>query len=149
MPSRSADDRHAEPPDLHCSAIPAQAERLSTLRRILVRWAESVAMLTDQVHDVALAAYEAMANVVEHAYSGQPLGVLELHAAHDPATHRVTVTVVDHGHWQVAALPGTSARNEPNGRGLVLIHALADAVTITSTDRGTTVRMSWAMPLAG
>jgi serine/threonine-protein kinase RsbW len=152
MPSRSPDDgraeRHAESPadapELHYSAIPAQAERLSAIRRVLVRWAQSVAMLADRAHDVTLATYGAMANAVEHAYSGRPLGVLELHAAHDPATQRVTVTVIDHGHWQVAAVTGTGTRTRPNGRGLILIHALADAVTIKSTERGTTVCMSWA-----
>jgi anti-sigma regulatory factor (Ser/Thr protein kinase) len=50
----------------------------------------------EQVDDLGLAAYEAMANVVDHAYD-RPGGVFDLHACRSGDT--VTVSVTDHGRW--------------------------------------------------
>ncbi|WIX76693.1 ATP-binding protein [Amycolatopsis carbonis] len=50
----------------------------------------------------------------------------------------VTVTVTDHGQWRPQPAP-----DPRRGRGLPLIHLLADHAEITPTDHGTTITMTW------
>ncbi len=49
------------------------------------------------------------------------------------------MTVADHGRWQPVARPGLL-----HGRGLPLIHTLADHATIDNETEGTTVTMTWS-----
>lgn len=116
----------------------AVAERASALRVALDRWLAELDVNPDRAYDVVLASYEAMANAVEHAYeaNGKP-GTLDLHAQCVPSTGWVEVTVSDHGEWAVH--PPDSTR----GRGVPLMHALADTTAVTSDLDGTTVRMVW------
>lgn len=51
----------------------------------------------------------------------------------------LTVTVADHGRWQPVARPGLL-----HGRGLPLIHTLADHATIDNETEGTTVTTTWS-----
>lgn len=118
-------------------SVRASAERLPALRRELAGWARRTGMSADDVNAVALAAYEAMANVVAHAYRERP-GILDLYAAHRPGLRQVHVVIADRGRW---APPGGGA--EGGGCGLPMIHQLAGEVKITTGDGGTTVRMTW------
>lgn len=122
----------------------AVAERASALRVALNTWLAELDVDPNRAYDVVLAAYEAMANAVEHAYEAQSgPGTLDLHAQCVPATGWVEVTVADHGEWAVH--PPDSTR----GRGVPLMHALADTTAVTSDLDGTTVRMVWnALPTA-
>jgi anti-sigma regulatory factor (Ser/Thr protein kinase) len=107
---------------------------LGSARALLVEWAKGKGLDADTVHGIALSGYEALANSVEHGYHAQG-GVVELYA--DCSDDRVTVTIVDHGTWQPP-----SGRPD-RGRGLVLIRGLCSEATVTSTDTGTTVTMTW------
>jgi serine/threonine-protein kinase RsbW len=128
------------PADLHYETIPADAERVAGYRRILTRWASGVGMAAERVQALTLATYEAMANVVTHAYRGLP-GTLELHATYLAELRQVTVTVIDKGHWRPTLVEGSPLRS--GGRGLPLIRALAEDTSITTGVRGTSVRMRW------
>jgi anti-sigma regulatory factor (Ser/Thr protein kinase) len=90
---------------------------------------------------VVLSGYEALANVVEHAYGVDDGGAVELHATR--VGREVTVVVVDRGRWQVP-----SAGPVDGGRGLALIHGLSTRTDVSSTDRGTTVTMTWLLDTA-
>jgi serine/threonine-protein kinase RsbW len=105
------------------------------IRRLLTRWARGEDLDADTVHAITLSGYEAVVNSIEHGYHEQDGGVVELYADH--TDDRVTVTVVDHGHWQ------TPTGRPERGRGLVLIRGLSDHTTVTSSDNGTTVTMTW------
>jgi serine/threonine-protein kinase RsbW len=125
--------------------VPAVKERLQHLRRVLADWATRVGLLAETVNDLVLAAYEAMANVVEHAYRDQRTGTLDLHAFADLDNHVVTVTVTDHGDWRPPPHdPGL------RGRGLSLIRGLTQHAAVDSGTDGTTVTMTFPMafPLA-
>lgn len=123
-------------PDLLLTGVPAVGSALPAARRDLTVWASRAGLSTQQVDDLALAAYEAMANVVDHAYS-EPGGVFELHARrHD---NRVTVTVTDHGRFNAPLADGRSVR----GRGLLLIERAAPEFELVPLAAGTRVRMSW------
>jgi serine/threonine-protein kinase RsbW len=121
--------------------VPAVIERLHQLRRALVDWATRAGLTAEIVADLALAAYEAMANVVEHAYRGEHAGgLLDLHAHADPKLRTVTVTVTDFGRWRRPP-QGPSSR----GRGLALIQGLTQHTKISPSPEGTTVAMTYRM----
>lgn len=127
--------------DLHFR-VPAAAARLTGLRHALAEWAELSGLSDEDREALILASYEAMANSVEHAYAGQLQGVLDLRAVRDKEKGRVVVTVTDYGQWKPPPIdPGS------RGRGLPLIRGLTPNATITPTEQGTTVSMSW--PTAG
>ncbi len=116
--------------------VPALPDCATMLRQNLGAWLRELGVVADLVDAVVLATYEAMVNVVTHAYQGKP-GVLDLMA--EVANDVLTVTVTDYGRWQ-------SPAEEPSpegGRGLTLIRGLADEASIVSTEHGTTVRMTW------
>ncbi|MFI6031462.1 ATP-binding protein [Amycolatopsis magusensis] len=108
----------------------------SQLRGLLNRWLRGLGLTGDLLEDVVLAAYEAMANVVDHAYAGEP-GPLDLHAHAHAGT--CTITIADQGRWRTAPPTSGSFR----GRGLGMMHELSNEVLMRSNERGTTVRMIW------
>lgn len=123
--------------DLHFR-VPAAAGRLTGLRHALAEWAQGSGLSSEDQEALTLASYEAMANSVEHAYTKDLQGVLDLRAVRDRARNRVTVTVTDYGAWKTPPIdPGT------RGRGLPLIRGLSTDADITPTETGTTVSMSW------
>ncbi|MDQ7810715.1 ATP-binding protein [Amycolatopsis sp. A133] len=130
------EDRVAAVPGLQCRAVPADPGQLSALREDLAAWAARTSLPPPRAQDLLLAAYEAMANVIVHAYPGHA-GTLTQHA--DNHADAVTVTVTDHGQWRPAPRPGLLG----GGRGLPLIHALADHAAIETSAAGTTVTMTW------
>lgn len=128
----------AQEGDLHVR-VPADPGRLTGLRHALSAWAERVGLHVADREALTLASYEAMANAVEHAYAGRLQGMIELSAVSEPG--RVVVTVTDHGAWRTPPADiGT------RGRGLTLIRGLTPDSAISSSDKGTTVSMSWPLP---
>lgn len=88
-----------------------------------------------------MASDEAAANIVEHAYTAERTGPLELDAICRLRRGIVTVTVTDHGQWR----PPTADPRSTRGRDLPMIRALADTVWVTTSPTGTTVRMTWTL----
>jgi anti-anti-sigma factor len=110
------------PGPLH-ERFPAQASRLSALRRTVVRWANAAALPEEQSYDLQLALGEAAANAVEHAYRGAELG--EVSCGLDRAeSGDVHVEVRDEGSWKPPGDPGY------RGRGLAVISAVGTDVAL-------------------
>ncbi|MBB5159832.1 ATP-binding protein [Saccharopolyspora phatthalungensis] len=124
-------------PDLRFRQVPAFPRELLVVRDELAGWGRSAGLAPDTAEALALACYEAMANVVEHAYAQS--GAMDVEAVHVATEGRVQVTVVDRGSW-VPRDGDADAR----GRGLPLIRRLADEVVVLPGDTGTVVRMSWS-----
>ncbi|MEV5721861.1 ATP-binding protein [Amycolatopsis mediterranei] len=129
-----ADDTVLEP-DLQHEDVPAEAAQLGRLRDQLAGWAAGTGLPAGRVQDLLLAAYEAMANVVVHAYPGC-IGTFTLHARQ--SSDSVIVTIRDHGQWHPLPRSGLLG-----GRGLPLIHTLADQALVETSAAGTTVTMTW------
>ncbi|SEF37163.1 Anti-sigma regulatory factor (Ser/Thr protein kinase) [Amycolatopsis pretoriensis] len=125
----------ATAPDLLHEEVPAEPAQISPLRDLLAGWAAGTGLLPERVQDLLLAVYEAMANVVVHAYPSR-LGTFTLHARH--VGDAVTVTIRDTGQWQ--PVPRSTLLG---GRGLPLIHTLADQALVETSIAGTTVTMTW------
>jgi serine/threonine-protein kinase RsbW len=95
----------------------------------------------ERFNDLLLAVYEALANAAEYAYVDAPLpGTVGLSAAYAPDSDTLMVTVVDHGTWRPPAGTRTS---DFRGRGIPLMHALADEATIEGSETGTEVTLAW------
>lgn len=110
--------------------------QLRGVRLRVADWATSAGMAQDAVDDLVLATYEALANVADHAYSGGSGDAWVDATRSGPGD--VTVVVSDRGSWRPApADPGL------RGRGMTLISALADRVTVRRGVGGTSVAMLW------
>jgi serine/threonine-protein kinase RsbW len=109
----------------------------SALRRSFRLWLAGVAD-EDTVDDLTLAVYEALANVVDHAYATTDTpGAMRLWAAvtgPSDGERELVVTVSDDGAWRLAQDPGW------RGRGISLMRSLTRA-SVLSGPTGTTVRM--------
>jgi serine phosphatase RsbU (regulator of sigma subunit)/integral membrane sensor domain MASE1/anti-sigma regulatory factor (Ser/Thr protein kinase) len=118
--------------------FPASAGEVRKMRHALARWLEEAGLDERQTHDVVLAASEAAANSVEHAYRFDAAGNVRLEAwANDGSVH---VAVHDAGVWRAPA------RRTDRGRGRPIMEALMSDVTFETENGGTVVRMR--LPLA-
>jgi len=86
---------------------------------------------------LVVAVGEAVSNAIEHAYLAAP-GTIHVRARRSGAV--LVVEVRDHGRWR------QEAAGERRGHGLELMRAFADGVNIETTARGTTVRLTLALP---
>ncbi|UOZ05775.1 ATP-binding protein [Amycolatopsis sp. WQ 127309] len=113
---------------------------LPGLRRHLMSWLRRRAgeEVGRQADEIVLACWEAMANVLDHAYGGRP-GEIDVRARIDDRV--LIVTIADRGSWQ--ALEEQADR----GRGLRLIQALVDGLDLRSTDDGTVMTLTWPFPV--
>ncbi|MFE9578046.1 ATP-binding protein [Nocardia sp. NPDC006044] len=116
----------------------ADAGELSAVRAALREWLEHAEIRADQGIDVVLAVSEACTNAVEHGHHGDG-GVIRLRVW--ISDDRLRVTVADTGSWQ----PPTASANSYRGRGLPVMQALMDSVTIAPGSSGTVVEMETAI----
>ena len=106
------------------------------------RWLEGFFELDAyRASDLALATYEALANIAEFAYLsvGFP-GTMDIRATYDAAESTLTVTIADRGSWRTAPL---APADRSRGRGIALMKALSDRASIQTSTSGTTVRLAW------
>ncbi|MEU4428486.1 SpoIIE family protein phosphatase [Actinoplanes sp. NPDC024001] len=124
--------RHPGPLELD---FPAEAGRLSSVRRTLRGWLDRCDLNPTMVQNVLVAAGEACANAIEHGHREHPGGRIHLRAAATAADLRLTVA--DSGRWKTP----DAAANPYRGRGLKLMQAFMNAVTVTPGRTGTVVDM--------
>jgi len=113
-------------------AFPARPESSPELRRALRSFLVGLRLEEARAHDVILAVGEAAGNAIEHAYNGHG-GSVRLRAYVDRQRHLI-VEVHDSGRWRLEGDP-------ERGRGLGIMKALVDRVSIESTHSGTNVRL--------
>jgi anti-sigma regulatory factor (Ser/Thr protein kinase)/putative methionine-R-sulfoxide reductase with GAF domain len=118
-------------PDELMLELSAEPRVLSEARRALRRWLHQVGADRDQAAEITLAANEACANAIEHAYSPAPAR-FTLHARADAG--EVTLTVRDSGQWRRPS-------GQHRGRGLTIMKAAMDGVEAHSTSSGTEIVM--------
>jgi anti-sigma regulatory factor (Ser/Thr protein kinase) len=114
----------------------ADAHNAARVRDELATWLRGRGDLDGvRCSDVVLAVNEALANTAEFAYlhTGAP-GTIDVEAVRDGAA--LTITIADQGCWREST---AATRNRSRGRGIPLMRALADHVTIDSSALGTTV----------
>ncbi len=87
---------------------------------------------------MVLAVNEALANTAEFAYCDGGDGTVDVEAFNDPSRRTLTVTVADRGRWRET---NPLNRQRFRGRGIPLMHTLADSVIIDTSGLGTSVCM--------
>jgi PAS domain S-box-containing protein len=115
--------------------FPAEASQLAGTRKALRGWLESADVTPDQTHDVLIAVGEAVANAIEHGHRDDPGGTVSLRAT--VFVDSVHLTVADTGVWKIPRPEIDVTR----GRGVKLMRALMQDVTIHPDVAGTTVHM--------
>jgi anti-sigma regulatory factor (Ser/Thr protein kinase) len=148
--------RSAQRPAELWTGFAATAENAAHARHLVIEWLRALDWPVEASEDIVLAVYEALANVVDHAYLARACaypetdstpGTAQLYTweAIDPSreSRRVVAVVTDHGRWK-PALTGRRYR----GRGLPMMAACMDEVHIQPSAGGTTVIMT-SLPVAG
>ncbi len=125
--------RHPAPLEID---FPADVNRLADVRTALRNWLIRAEMNSDQVHDVLIAAGEAVSNSIEHGHRNRPNGVIRLRAT--ASAEMVRLAIVDSGSWK----PPQPAAQRHRGRGIKLMEALMQDVTIDPESKGTTVHLT-------
>jgi GAF domain-containing protein/anti-sigma regulatory factor (Ser/Thr protein kinase) len=118
------------PAELHLR-VRAEPKMLARIRRLLRRWLIERGAGEDEVAEITIAASEACANAIEHAYSPAP-ATFELDATADG--DEITVTVRDQGRWR-------DPRGRDRGRGLAIVAAAMDDMEIKRAAASTEVVM--------
>ena len=116
-------------------AFPADTAQLRPVRAQLRRWLESCGLSTPLAQGALVAAGEAVANAIEHGHRDHPGQEIRLQAA--VTADRLRLTVADSGRWQ----PPASEQTPYRGKGITLMKALMDNVSIEPGPAGTTVTM--------
>ncbi|MFD6262175.1 SpoIIE family protein phosphatase [Micromonospora chalcea] len=124
--------RHPGPLELD---FPAESTRLAEVRSALRGWLDRCGLAPAHAYNVLVAAGEACANAIEHGHRDNPGGRIRLRAAATADNLRLSVT--DSGHWRERE----QAPDPHRGRGLVLMRALMDNISVTPGATGTTVDM--------
>ncbi|MEV4614970.1 SpoIIE family protein phosphatase [Kitasatospora sp. NPDC049258] len=124
--------RHPAPLDL---TFPADSAQLAPVRGALRDWLGRCELDHPVAQNVLVAAGEACANAIEHGHRDAPGRAVRLRAAATAEHLRLSVT--DSGSWK----PPQPGRDPGRGRGLILMRALMQQVTVEPGAAGTTVEM--------
>jgi serine/threonine-protein kinase RsbW len=114
-------------------SFPASPSELAGLRDRMRDWLEENGISEDVERGVVLAVSEAAANAVEHGYGCDGTGLVSVTARHERAG--LEITVRDEGEWR------EPRRDSDRGRGLAIIRAIVDEMSIGRTDGATVMRM--------
>ncbi|MEQ3551389.1 ATP-binding protein [Pseudonocardia nematodicida] len=123
--------------------LPAEPGAAGRSRRETVRWLAALCggdVPCATADDLVIAVNEAVSNSIEHAYAAHRPGTVTLHAEVEGAggpgctSVRVRMVVSDRGAWREPR-----ADNGFRGRGLGMIRACAEDVTVEPGPDGTTV----------
>lgn len=124
------------------SGLDADARVVARTRQEFALWLQRFFALDPvQCSDLVLAINEALANAAEFAYrlTDHP-GTIDLLAIYRPAEQTLTVDICDQGIWRTRQIdPAPRTR----GRGIPLMEALSDRITIETSADGTLVRLEW------
>jgi len=116
--------------------FPAEVDRLADVRSTLRNWLIQAEVNPDQIHDVLIAAGEAVSNSIEHGHRDRPGGLIKLRAT--VSADLVRLVIVDSGSWK----PARAVDQHHRGRGINLMQALMQDVTIDPEIDGTTVHLT-------
>ena len=119
-----------------CNNVIADAHNAARIRDDVAAWLQTDGDLDGiRFSDIVLAVNEALANAAEFAYlNNGGVGTIDVEAVRDGAT--LTVTIADQGCWRD---PTPATQSRVRGRGIPLMRALADELTIDTSQLGTTV----------
>ena len=116
----------------------SDSQLIAGVRAEFRTWLTACGIGSEDLDALVLAASEAIANSIEHAYRGDPSGVIRISGACDG--RHVDVFVHDDGVWIPPRHRNPDESGLLRGRGLPLIGKLMDATEL-DTRNGTTITM--------
>ncbi|MER6389143.1 SpoIIE family protein phosphatase [Streptomyces sp. NPDC001523] len=116
-------------------SFPAESSQLAPVRKTLRGWLAQCDLPPTTIQNVLVAAGEACANAIEHGHRDAPGDAIRLRA--EAYVDNLHLTIADTGRWK-APQPEL---NTHRGRGMGLMRAVMQQVTITPGPSGTTVDM--------
>jgi serine/threonine-protein kinase RsbW len=128
-------------------SLPRDVASVPVTRQLLDSCLERLGVMPETRADIALALSEACANVIRHAGPGEEYEVIA-----STRDGRCVIEVVDNGRYGAKALSGDKkaaiseqdgpeSGTQEHGRGLRIIDAVTDELSLTGSDQdGTTVR---------
>ncbi|MBE0447217.1 MAG: ATP-binding protein [Actinobacteria bacterium] len=118
--------------------VQSHTKNLSLIRNEIEDAASACGFDDAEIYQMKVAVSEAAANAIEH---GSPLGEKNrVHLTIECNPDRISIEVVDEGVFK-ARLPVTDGRPSHRGRGIFIMTALMDEVSITEGQEGTSVRL--------
>jgi PAS domain S-box-containing protein len=124
--------RHPAPLEM---TFPAESSQLAPVRRALRGWLERCQLSPQTTQSVLVAVGEACANAIEHGHRHAPGEPVRLRV--EALVDDLCLIIADSGEWKT---PQPEA-NTHRGRGMTLMKAMMERVTVTSGAAGTTVQM--------
>ncbi|MEU8139826.1 SpoIIE family protein phosphatase [Streptodolium elevatio] len=124
--------RHPAPLEV---SFPAESSQLAPVREALRGWLAQCDLPPHTMQGILVAAGEACANAIEHGHRDAPGETIHLRA--EAFVDKMQLTVADSGRWKVPQ----PERNAHRGRGMRLMRAMMQQVTVTPGPAGTTVDM--------
>ncbi|MDI5964976.1 SpoIIE family protein phosphatase [Streptantibioticus silvisoli] len=124
--------RHPAPLEM---SFPAESSQLAPVRKTLRGWLDQCDLPPNTVQNVLVAAGEACANAIEHGHRDAPGDTIYFRA--EAYVDNLRLTIADTGRWK----PPQPELNTHRGRGMGLMRALMQQVTVTPGPSGTTVDM--------
>ena len=121
------------------TVLPAAVDELASLRHRLGRWANGVNIDSTTYHRILIATGEAVANAIEHASGFDASKTISVEAF--ATNEAITVSISDTGQWRGDS--AASRRTGERGRGLILMHGLADRVDTARSQQGTNVTLKF------
>jgi anti-sigma regulatory factor (Ser/Thr protein kinase) len=117
--------------------LPAEPASSALARTALRRFLASTPLGDRRSFDAVVAAGEAVANAIEHAYDRRPNQTFVLRGRYED--RRCTIVVEDAGTWNDVVPPTT------RGHGIAMMRELCDAFEITRTPNGTSVLLDFSI----
>ncbi|MGJ7414599.1 SpoIIE family protein phosphatase [Streptomyces cinereoruber] len=124
--------RHPAPLEM---SFPAESGQLAPVRKALRGWLDQCDLPPGTVQNILVAAGEACANAIEHGHRDAPGDTVYFRA--EASVDNLHLTIADTGRWKVPQ----PERDTHRGRGMALMRALMQQVTVTQGPTGTTVDM--------
>ncbi|OKK22909.1 histidine kinase [Streptomyces sp. CB00455] len=124
--------RHPAPLEM---SFPAESSQLAPVRKTLRSWLDQCDLPPATVQNILVAAGEACANAIEHGHRDAPGDTIYFRA--EAYVDQLHLTIADTGCWKTPR----PELNTHRGRGMGLMRALMQQVTVTPGPSGTTVDM--------
>lgn len=124
--------RHPAPLEM---SFPAKSDQLAPVRTALRGWLDQCELPPGTVQNILVAAGEACANAIEHGHRDTPGDIVYVRA--EASVDKLRLTIADTGQWKTPQ----PELNTHRGRGIRLMRALMQQVSVTRGPTGTTVDM--------
>jgi serine/threonine-protein kinase RsbW len=118
---------------------PSDLKQLAAMRQLVRQACRAVWGVTgseEAINQVELAVDEAAANIVLHAYEGEPGRPIELVVEIDPEEVAISLYHCGRDFDQTAVVPPSFDGGREHGFGVYLIHQLVDQVTYLHNEQG-------------